>query len=108
PVDRRSDGVEWSGPDLPGKAGGGAELAAPGGLRGDWGGGGRGGAGGGGAPTQALPAAGEVRIELDLRPATTLERAQVTPRARVVREIEAKFEAGAEKLVPGFTPTAPT
>jgi hypothetical protein len=107
-VDQRTDGVTWpeSAPAPP--AAGWAELGAQGSLRGHWI------VGVLVAPvqwdpaTQALTAAREVRIELELRPATAAELAQVAPRARVVREIEAEFEAGAAKLVDDLVPATPT
>ena len=52
--------------------------------------------------TKELQAASRVRIELELRPASAAELAEVTPRARVVREVESKFEMGAERLVHGL------
>jgi hypothetical protein len=58
--------------------------------------------------TKALQAANRVEIELELRPASAAELALVAPRTRIVQEIEAKFEAGAEKVVRGLVPATPT
>ena len=58
--------------------------------------------------TKGLQAASQVRIELELRPASAAELAEVAPRTRIVQEIEAEFEAGASKLVRGFIPATPT
>ncbi|HWN83215.1 MAG TPA: C25 family cysteine peptidase, partial [Candidatus Udaeobacter sp.] len=58
--------------------------------------------------TKALQAASRVRIELELRPATPAELAEIAPRTRVVAEVEGEFEAGAAKLIHGFIPTTPT
>ncbi|HWN82435.1 MAG TPA: C25 family cysteine peptidase, partial [Candidatus Udaeobacter sp.] len=58
--------------------------------------------------TQALTAVREIQIELELAPASSAELAASLSRARVVAQVEAKFEAGAGQLVRGFMKSTPT
>ena len=58
--------------------------------------------------TGRLVAARSIELELDLEPLPAAETADVVRRHRIVREIEAKFDATMGKTILGFTPATPT
>jgi Peptidase family C25/FG-GAP-like repeat len=55
-----------------------------------------------------LIAARAVDLEIELEPLLPAEAGAVVPRARIVREIEARFDQSAGQKIAGFVPLAPT
>src|SRR5688572_8103409 len=55
-----------------------------------------------------LVAASAVTLEIQLAPLDPKSAAESLPRHRIVREVEAKFEAAAGHMIAGFTPLMPT